>query len=65
MLRYPPTEMLHEVPGQQLWFPVGGMHGDFHITLFGDCLDVKSWSRIVGGSGQRHLITRAGAIVDE
>ena len=42
------------------------MYGGFDITLQEDYLDVKSWSRVVGGSGQRHVITTAGAIlVDE
>jgi Ankyrin repeats (many copies) len=66
VLRYPPVEILHEVPGQRLWFPVPGMYGGFDITLVEDFLDVKSWCRVVGGSSQGHLITSAGAIlVDE
>ncbi|UQX13379.1 hypothetical protein [Candidatus Mycobacterium methanotrophicum] len=66
VLRYPPVEIMHEVPDQQIWFPVPGMYGGFHITLLEDILDVKSWCRIVGGSGQAHLITSEGAIlVDE
>ena len=66
VLRYPPVEILHEVPGQRLWFPVPGMYGGFDITLVEDFLDVKSWCRVVGGSGQAHLITTEGAIlVDE
>ncbi len=66
VLRYPPVEILHEVPGQRVWFPVPGMYGGFDITLRQDALDVKSWCRVVGGSGQAHLITTAGAIlVDE
>lgn len=66
VLRYPPVGIMHEVPGQELWFPVGGMYGGFHIKLMGDCLEVRSWCRIFGGSGQAHLVTREGAIlVDE
>jgi hypothetical protein len=66
VLRYPPVGVLHEVPGQHLWFPVPGMYGGFDIRLVEDFLDVKSWCRVVGGSGQAHLITSAGAIlVDE
>jgi hypothetical protein len=66
VLRYPPVGILHEVPGQHLWFPVPGMYGGFDITLVEDFLDVKSWCRVVGGSGQAHLITTSGAIlVDE
>lgn len=60
-LRYPPVGILHEVPGQQLWFPVPGMHGGFHIVLQQDHLDVRSWCRVVGGSGQTHRVTDEGA----
>jgi hypothetical protein len=63
VLRYPPVDILHEVPGQRLWFPVPGMYGGFDITLMHDFLDVKSWSRIGGGSGQEHLITTEGPIL--
>jgi hypothetical protein len=63
VLRYPPVEILHEVPGQRLWFPVPGMYGGFQITLMEDFLDVKSWCWIVGVSGQEHLITTEGAIL--
>src|SRR4029077_17431928 len=66
LLRYPPVGILHEVPGQHVWFPVPGMYGGFEITLRQDFLDVKSRCRVVGGSGQAHVITTAGAIlVDE
>lgn len=63
VLRYPPVDILHEVPGQHLWFPVPGMYGGFDITLIDDMLTVKSWCRIVDGSGQEHLITTEGAIL--
>lgn len=66
VLRYPPVGILHEVPDQRFWFPVPGMYGGFDIRLQDDFLDVKSWCRVVGGSGQEHVITAAGAIlVDE
>lgn len=66
VLRYPPVDILHEVPDQHIWFPVPGMYGGFDIRLQDDFLDVKSWCRVVGGSGQEHVITTAGAIlVDE
>ncbi|MFZ0832513.1 MAG: ankyrin repeat domain-containing protein [Mycobacterium sp.] len=65
-LRYPPVGILHEVPGQQLWFPVPGMYGGFHIMLREDRLDVRSWCRVAGGSGQAHRVTDEGAtLVDE
>nr|CRL68215.1 ankyrin [Mycolicibacterium malmesburyense] len=65
VLRYPPVEILHEVPGGHLWFPVPGMYGGFDISLRGNLLDVKSWCRVVGGSGQAHLVTTAGSILVE
>lgn len=66
VLRHPPVGILHELPGQRLWFPVPGMHGGFDITLVKDFLEVKSWCRVVSGSGQAHVITAKGAIlVDE
>ncbi len=42
-LRYPPVDILHEVPGQRLWFPVPGMYGGFDIRLVEDLLEVQSW----------------------
>jgi hypothetical protein len=63
ILRYPPVEILHEAPGQHLWFPVPGMYGGFDVTLRHDYLDVRSWCRVVGGSTQVHVITTAGAIL--
>ncbi|KUI09923.1 hypothetical protein AU190_05790 [Mycolicibacterium acapulense] len=66
VLRYPPVEILPEIPGNDLWFPVPGMYGGFDISLRGSVLEVKSWCRVVGGSGQAHLVTTAGCIlVDE
>lgn len=66
VLRYPPVKILHEVPGQRIWFPVPGMYGGFDITLVQNHLDVKSWCRVVGGSGQAHVVTTQGAVlVDE
>jgi hypothetical protein len=63
VLRYPPVEILHEVPGQRLWFPVPGMYGGFDITLMEEFLDVQSWCRVAGGSGHEYLITTEGAIL--
>jgi hypothetical protein len=66
VLRYPPVAILHEMPGRHVWFPVPGMYGGFDIKLRQGYLDVKSWCRIAGGSGQAHLITHEGALlVDE
>lgn len=44
-----------------LWFPVSGMYGGFSYWLEDRreelTLVVDSWSRVLGGSGQRHEIT--------
>ncbi|OBI49788.1 hypothetical protein A5707_16365 [Mycobacterium kyorinense] len=65
VLRYPPVEILHELPGQRVWFPLPGKYG-FHIELQRGALEVKSWCGLVGGSGQAHLITTEGSVlVDE
>lgn len=65
-LRYPPAEVLTEIPGQHIWFPIPGMYGGFSIRLVTNYLHVESWSRVVGGSGQIHVITTEGTtLVDE
>lgn len=50
---------------RRIWFAVPGMYGGFHygLTVRGKrpMLLVDSWSRIVGGSGQRHEIGTDGA----
>jgi len=66
VLRYPPVAILQEVPDHRLRFPVPGMYGGFDIALRRGYLETSSWSRVVGGSGQAHVITHAGAVlVDE
>lgn len=54
----------------QSWLPVPGMYGGFSYMFIrmGDdpLLQVESWCRVVGGSGQRHHITKeATELVDE
>ena len=63
MVRYPPVEILHEVPDGRLWFPVPGMYGGFDIHLRQGYLECFSWCRVVGGSGQAHVITHQGAVL--
>ncbi len=65
VLRYPPVAILHETPARRLWFPVPGMHGGFEIHLRDGYLEVASWCRVVGGSGQRHVITQDGTTLVE
>ncbi len=66
-LRYPPVVVLTEYPEQRLWFAVPGMYGGFSVALMkGGYLYVESWIRVVGGSGQAHVITHEGVtLVDE
>jgi hypothetical protein len=59
------TAVLTEMKEPTLWFPVPGMYGGFSIELRPGYLGVSSWSRVVGGSGQRHVITHEGATLVE
>jgi hypothetical protein len=62
VLRYPPVEILAELPGHRVWFPLPGKFG-FHIQLQGAALEVKSWCGLVEGSGQAHLVTPEGSVL--
>jgi hypothetical protein len=64
-LRYPPVAVLHEAPGRRLWFGVPGMYGGFAVELMRGYLYVESWIRVVGGSGQAHVVTHEGAVLVE
>ncbi len=66
-LRYPSVEVLPECPDERLWFAVPGMYGGFSVVLMkGSYLYVESWIRVVGDSGQAHVITHEGVtLVDE
>ena len=66
-LRYPPVSVLPECPEQRLWFAVPGMYGGFSIALMKESyLYVESWIRVVGDSGQAHVVTHEGVtLVDE
>ena len=69
-LRLPELEPLLELERPQMWFPVPGMYGGFSYRLESIGVDAKlmaeSWSRVVGGSGQRHEITSEGSrLVEE
>jgi len=66
-LRPFPTVTLTELEwGTRVWLPVPGMYGGFSVALMCNYLDVQSWSRVVGGSGQAHVITAQGTVlVDE
>lgn len=62
VLRNPPVEMLHELPGQRVFFPMPAKYG-FHIELQRGGLEVKSWCGFVEGSGQTHLVTPEGSVL--
>ncbi|WP_156758592.1 ankyrin repeat domain-containing protein [Actinokineospora pegani] len=60
-LRLPEVSIIAEQRDPRIGFPIPGMYGGFTLRLDGDTLVSESWSRVVGGSGQRHVITAAGA----
>lgn len=70
-LRLPELEPLLELDAQadSMWFGVPGMYGGFGYALRADgaaaVLESRSWSRVVGGSGQRHEITARGCTLVE
>lgn len=65
-LRLPQVAVLTELSVPRMSFSVPGMYGGFYYELRGEELLVESWSRIAGGSGQRHRITVHGTtLVDE
>jgi len=73
-VRLPELGPLTEVREGAMWFPVPGFYGGFRIELLPADprvrteaeLSVESWSRVVGGSGQRHRVTGAGIeLVDQ
>ncbi len=60
--RPPPLTPLLEYPGATLWAAIPGMYGGFAIELVADAdeLEVSSWCRVAGGSGQRHRVRPDG-----
>jgi hypothetical protein len=69
-VRLPELEPLLELEQPEMWFSVPDMHGGFSYRLHGEGKAAKllseSWSRIIGGSGQRHEITSLGSkLIDQ
>jgi hypothetical protein len=62
VLRHPPVEILPELPGERVFFPMPAQYG-FHIALQRGALEVKSWCGLVEGSGQTHLVTPEGSVL--
>jgi hypothetical protein len=65
-VRFPPLELLTETPENELWFPIPGMYGGFHLQLgqvAGEpiCI-VDSWIRVVEGSEERRLVSTGGIL---
>ncbi len=60
--RAPPLAPLLEYPEATMWAAIPGMYGGFAIELAADRaeLDVSSWCRVAGGSGERHRIRPDG-----
>lgn len=49
----------------EFWYPVPGMYGGFSVTKHEKGIEASSWCRVVGGSGQRHLIDKEGNVTLE
>lgn len=60
-----PTEVITLEELESLWFGYPGMYGGFLISIHRDRLFIESWSRVVGGSGQAHVITKGGCVLVE
>ena len=62
-------EITNETFTTEAWYPVPGMYGGFAYKLIErdekPLLVTSSWSRVRGGSGQRHEITTAGCVLVE
>ena len=67
--RMPQLGPLVEAPAANAWCPIPGMYGGFSYRWLDDgerrTLDVSGWSRVVGGSGQRHHISGDGVVLVE
>lgn len=63
-LRYPQLGPLLEYPGTTMWVRVPGMYGGFACRWAEDTaeptVEVRSASRVVGGSGRTHHVTAEG-----
>lgn len=60
-----PTELIALEQLETLYFGYPGMYGGFSMSIHKDRLFVESWSRVVGGSGQAHVITEHGCVLVE
>lgn len=68
-LRMPQLGPLQEIPAASFYCSIAGMYGGFAYEWLDPddrtVLQVSSWSRVVGGSGQEHHITDNGIVLVE
>jgi hypothetical protein len=68
-LRLPELEPLLETQVRKVWFPIPGMYGGFVYWLdeIADrtVLITESWSRVVGDSGECHVVSPSGFLLLE
>lgn len=57
MFRYPPVEVLHELPGKQLWFPVPYLWGGFRVGLVDNDIELFGGYRELDPVGEVHVAT--------
>ena len=57
MFRYPPVEVLHELTGKQLWFPVPYLWGGFRVGLTDDSVELFGGYRELDPLGEVHIAT--------
>ena len=64
----PDITSLSNKGGEKIWFPIPGMYGGFSYWIDSEGDEIRliseSWCRVVGGSGQRHVITVEGSTLD-
>ncbi|MEB3032915.1 ankryin [[Mycobacterium] nativiensis] len=65
MFRYPPVEVLHELPGRQLWFPVPYLWGGFRVGLIDDAVELFGGYRELDPLGEVHIATVGYLITPE
>ncbi len=66
-LRLPELEPLLELAVPRIWFPIPGMYGGFSYWLDkvsgNPVIVTNSWWRIVGGSGECHVVSPHGSLL--
>ena len=60
-LQLPQVAFMYEF-GEGIWYPVPMMYGGFNISMHDEGIEAVSFCRVVGGSGQRHVINIKGEV---